>query len=119
MPSYAGENFLQVNLPNYEWERTRLIGYAVVAGILWIVLVPLVLAGFAAQNDGQQSSRVIRIRKGSKSNEAEKKSEAPPTPPTTVSPVYTLLGVLGCMLSFVWVDIKMSPYNQFLPRRVF
>ena len=47
---YAGEEFLSVELPNYEMDRIMLVVKLVVAFVAWLVVVPVMLASAPPHN---------------------------------------------------------------------
>eukprot|EP00980_Cylindrotheca_fusiformis_P023174 scaffold10199_cov146-Cylindrotheca_fusiformis.AAC.31 len=140
---YAGEDFLSVSLPNYEWERTMLLLKLLLAFVAWIVVFPVLLASPSATttmtettspnpsgNTNASSSPPKKGKQKGKSNnklprknntlnQETKNDEKTVTTTTEVSELANALCILGFLLTCAYMIVIGSPDNRYTTRGVF
>lgn len=127
---FAGEPFLQVELPNYEGESFVTACWLIAAAVFWCVLAPLFFmkteetSATEVANGNQKEG--IRNTKGSgrtktqtATQQSQQSSAKKVGEPVRYIPVQAnLLACGGLLLTCVFILMK-SPYNAYTPRRVF
>ena len=121
-PPFPGEQYLQVALPNYGLAHVVVSALLVVSFVFWIFVFPVWFVKTEVQTatappEGQsQAKDTASSKKGKKSSKA---SEQPEIVSKEVPLFVSALTVLGFVTTSVVVLLWCSPYNGWLPRRVF
>lgn len=126
--AFAGEPFLQVALPRYEEERSRLTMLLFGASIFWIVIFPLFFAVKPTEKvlDETQTGTVISETKRKRSKTSKKKDDSSriqqQTPESAAPEIplsATVYSVVGLIFTVLGLFMTQSPHNYFTSRRVF